>query len=115
MHEETVNKGQLTDSEVKMQIDEIVKGIRANREKVRKASNGGELKRNPFQYLDERGMLTADNIVNEFNLIQAKKSRLSSNERDVIQRIVWMALRKAAILKANETNENDEQSNNNQN
>lgn len=63
----------------------------------------GKLKRNPFQSLDEKGMLNADSIVSEFDVIQAKKSTLSSNERKVTLHIVYQALYKAALKKAQET------------
>lgn len=52
--------------------------------------------------LDEKGMLNADSLVAEYDVIQAKKSTLSSGERQVIQQIVWAGLRKAAIKKAAE-------------
>lgn len=95
-------KGLLTTEEVKAQIAEVIANAKENREKVRLASKSGELKRNPFVNLDEKGILNSDAIVKEWDLIQAKKSSLSSGERQVIQQIVWMALRKAALKKAQE-------------
>ena len=92
----------LTTEEVKAQIAEVIANAKENREKVRLASKSGELKRNPFVNLDEKGILNPDAIVKEWDLIQAKKSSLSSGERQVIQQIVWMALRKAALKKAQE-------------
>lgn len=92
----------LTTEEVKAQIAEVIANAKENREKVRLASKSGELKRNPFVNLDEKGILNPDAIVKEWDLIQAKKSSLSSGERQVIQQVVWMALRKAALKKAQE-------------
>ena len=103
MEEKNQNQEQgLTAEEVKAQIAEVIANAKENREKVRLASKSGELKRNPFVNLDEKGILNPDAIVKEWDLIQAKKSSLSSGERQVIQQIVWMALRKAALKKAQE-------------
>ena len=103
MEEKNQNQEQgLTTEEVKAQIAEVIANAKENREKVRLASKSGELKRNPFVNLDEKGILNPDALVKEWDLIQAKKSSLSSGERQVIQQIVWMALRKAALKKAQE-------------
>lgn len=103
MEEKNQNQEQgLTTEEVKAQIAEVIANAKENREKVRLASKSGKLKRNPFVNLDEKGILNPDAIVKEWDLIQAKKSSLSSGERQVIQQIVWMALRKAALKKAQE-------------
>jgi hypothetical protein len=102
MEENKINQ-ELTTEEVKLQITEIIEEAKKSREVARLASKSGELKRNPFQSLDEKGMLNADSLASEFDVIQAKKSTLSSGERQVIQQIVWMALRKAALKKAQET------------
>ena len=103
MEEKNQNQEQgLTTEEVKAQIAEVIANAKENREKVRLASKSGELKRNPFVNLDEKGILNPDAIVKEWDLILAKKSSLSSGERQVIQQIVWMALRKAALKKAQE-------------
>lgn len=103
MEEKNQNQEQgLTAEEVKAQIAEVIANAKESREKVRLASKSGELKRNPFVNLDEKGILNPDAIVKEWDLIQAKKSSLSSGERQVIQQIVWMALRKAALKKAQE-------------
>ena len=101
MEEKNQEQG-LTTEEVKAQIAEVIANAKENREKVRLASKSGELKRNPFVNLDEKGILNPDAIVKEWDLIQAKKSSLSSGESQVIQQIVWMALRKAALKKAQE-------------
>ena len=103
MEEKNQNQEQgLTTEEVKAQIAEVIANAKENREKVRLASKSGELKRNPFVNLDEKGILNPDAIVKEWDLIQAKKSSLSSGELQVIQLIVWMAHRKAALKKAQE-------------
>lgn len=58
------------------------------------------MKRNPFVNLDEKGILNPDAIVKEWDLIQAKKSSLSSGERNTVKQIVMIAFRNAAIKKA---------------
>lgn len=96
----------LTTEEVKLAITDVISEIMEARKAARLASKSGELKRNPFQNLDEDGVLTADNIVKEWDAIQNKQSSLSSGKRQVVQHIVYMALRKAAIKKARENKEN---------
>lgn len=100
--EENKTTNELTSEEVKLQINEVLDEIKKRREEVRLVSKSGELKRSPFMSLDEKGMLNADSLVAEYDVIQAKKSTLSSGERQVIQQIVWAGLRKAAIKKAAE-------------
>nr|CAI9750696.1 hypothetical protein GPVRGNEL_GPVRGNEL_CDS_0047 [Caudoviricetes sp.] len=85
----------LSTEEVKAEIAEVISEVKENREKVRLASKSGELKRNPFVNLDEKGILNPAALVKEWDLIQAKKSSLSSGERTVVQQIVWMAVKKA--------------------
>lgn len=100
--EENKNNQNLTTEEVKLAITEVISEVKKEREAARVASESGELKRNPFQNLDEEGLLTADDIVKEWDAIQKKQSSLSSGKRKVVQHLVWMALRKAAIKKAKE-------------
>ena len=100
--EENKTTNELTSEEVKLQINEVLDEIKKRRDEVRLASKSGELKRSPFMSLDEKGMLNADSLVSEYDVIQAKKSILSSGERQVVQQIVWAGLRKAAIKKAAE-------------
>ena len=57
---------------MKAQIAEVIANAKENREKVRKESKSGELKRNPFVNLDEKGILNPDAIVKEWDLVQAK-------------------------------------------
>lgn len=82
MEEKNQNQEQgLTTEEVKAQIAEVIANAKENREKVRKESKSGELKRNPFVNLDEKGILNPDAIVKEWDLIQAKKSSLRLRSR----------------------------------
>ncbi len=90
----------LTTEEVKAQIAEVIANAKENRENVRLASKSGELKRNPFVNLDEKGILNPDALVKEWDLIQAKKSSLSSGDRNTVQQIIRIACRNAAIKKA---------------
>lgn len=101
MEEKKQNDEQkLTTEEVKAEIAEVIANAKENRERVRLSSKSGELKRNPFVNLDEKGILTPDALVNEWDLIQAKKSSLSSGERNTVKQIVLIALRNTAIKKA---------------
>ena len=110
MEEKNQNQEQgLTTEEVKAQIAEVIANAKENREKVRLASKSGELKRNPFVNLDEKGILNPDAIVKEWDLIQAKKSSLSSGERNTVQQIVLIAFRNAAIKKAKDIAEKEAQ------
>lgn len=110
MEEKNQNEEQgLTTEEVKAQIAEVIANAKENREKVRLASKSGELKRNPFVNLDEKGILNPDAIVKEWDLIQAKKSSLSSGERNTVQQIVLIAFRNAAIKKAKDIAEKEAQ------
>lgn len=101
MEEKKTNQ-ELSTEEVKLCIEEVISQVKENREKVRLASKSGELKRNAFVNLDEKGILNPDAIVREWDLIQERKSSLSSNQRNVVKQIVVMALQKAAIKKARE-------------
>ena len=66
MEEKNQNQEQgLTTEEVKAQIAEVIANAKENREKVRKESKSGELKRNPFVNLDEKGILNPDAIVKD--------------------------------------------------
>lgn len=60
------------------------------------------LQRSPFQSLDEKGLLTPDNIVKEFALVQNKETALSAGERGVINQIVFMAMQQAMEKKFRE-------------
>ena len=58
--------------ELKSSVEAGVKEEKATRTA---ATQGGKykLQRSPFQSLDEKGLLTPDNIVKEFALVQNKK------------------------------------------
>lgn len=88
----------LTTEEVKLAISEVISEVRKKQKEVTEA--GGELKRSHFVNLDEKGFLTPDNIVREWDAIQEKKSSLCSNQRGCVQMIVYDALRRAAVKRA---------------
>lgn len=82
-----------------------IKAVVKEEKKTRSAMTQGgkyKLKRCAFQSLDEKGMLEPDFIVNEFALIQQKKSKLSAGERSVINQIVFVAMQLAAEKKMRE-------------
>lgn len=97
----------LSTQEVKDAISEVIIEMRTQHEEARMKSLTGMLKRNPFDNLDERDLMTSDYIVSEWDNIQAKKSSHSSSERRLLSQIVWLGLRKAAIKKARDYENSD--------
>lgn len=97
----------LSTQEVKDAISEVIIEMRTQHEEARMKSPTGMLKRNPFDNLDERDLMTSDYIVSEWDNIQAKKSSHSSSERKLLSQIVWLGLRKAAIKKAKDCEYNN--------
>ena len=97
----------LSTQEVKDAISEVITEMRTKHEEARMKSPTGELKRNPFDNLDERGLMSSEYIVKEWDNIQAKKSSHSSSERRLLSQIVWLGLRKAAIKKARDCENNN--------
>lgn len=75
---------------IEEQMDALKKEIGKVAEKIRTKRQTllfglpGRLKRDAFDRLEEKGMLTPDRLVSEWDLIQEKKSRLSANERDCV-------------------------------
>ena len=79
-------------------------------EKSRMVAEAGSkhgLKRNPYQTLKEKGLMNPDFILSEFDKIQAKASSLSSGERDVISKIMMMALHNAAVKEYEKINKSE--------
>lgn len=112
MKEENENQEkQMSREEVHAAIEEVIKEVQKSRDVAREASKNG-LKRNPFETLEERGLMNADYIIDEFDKIQAKASSHPSGEREVINKIMLMALHKVAKAEYERENQND--SNNNQ-
>ena len=81
----------LSTQEVKDAISEVIIEMRTQHEEARMKSPTGMLKRNPFDNLDERGLMTSH----------------SSSERKLLSQIVWLGLRKAAIKKAKDCEYNN--------
>lgn len=81
--------------EVHVALGTVIKELRKSREEAAKASKNG-LKRNPFDTLEDKGLMNAYDIMDEFYKIQAKASQLSSNERRIINKIMLMALYRVA-------------------
>ena len=92
--------------EVFAAVEKVIKNVDDSRKVAEKGSKYG-LKRNPYQTLKEKGMMNPDFIMSEFDKIQAKASTLSSGERDVINKIMFMALHNAAVEAYKEINENE--------
>ncbi len=92
--------------EVFAAVEKVIKNVDDSRKVAEIGSKYG-LKRNPYQTLKEKGMMNPDFIMSEFDKIQAKASTLSSGERDVIKKIMFMALHNAAVEAYKEINENE--------
>lgn len=87
------NEKDLT-NEVRLVISEI----NAKRSKI--TATGKELKRSPFGTLKERGLMTADFLMQEFERIQNKQSSLPSCERKIISEIVMNAFSRLMLKRA---------------
>lgn len=82
-------------------VEKVIQDVRRSRDAAEAASANG-LKRNPFQSLDEGGLMNADYIISEFDKIQVKQSSHPKGERDVITKIMNMALYEVATAKYEE-------------
>lgn len=84
---------------IEEQMDALKKEIGKVAEKIRTKRQTllfglpGRLKRDAFDRLEEKGMLTPDRLVSELDLIQEKKSRLSANERDCVMFLCFEGLK----------------------
>ena len=65
--------------------------------KRKPAASGRRYIRTPWDSLFEKGILTIQGLRDEFNKIIEKKSTLSSDERDVVNKIVFAALKRASV------------------
>ncbi len=101
---EVINRS-LTDQEVENGLKEAIKFVRDNRKEMSMKFNS-ELKRNAFEVLDEKGYLSdTQKLIDEFKLITEKKCSLSRSLRDMIVRLIEMAIKKATINKIREAQE----------
>lgn len=96
MEEKNKEQRELQRDEVRSALSEVIKKVKEARSKAAKAAPHG-LKRDPFITLTEKGMMDEDFIIDEFDKIQAKASSLPSGERDVIKKLMTMALHDAAV------------------
>ena len=69
--------------DLKLEVALVIKEIKDKRKLA-----GGNLKRSPYTSLEERKLMNADFLMEEFNRIQEKKSKLPSGERRTIEQIV---------------------------
>lgn len=107
MEEKKNEQRELGRDEVYAEVQEVINNV----EKARMVAEGGAkngLKRNPYQTLKERGLMNPDFILSEFDKIQAKASTLSSGERDVISKIMMMALHNAAVKEYEKLNKSED-------
>ena len=96
MEEKKNEQRELGRDEVFAEVKEVIESVEKSRMVAEAGSKHG-LKRNPYQTLKEKGLMNPDFILSEFDKIQAKASNLSSGERDVISKIMMMALHNAAV------------------
>lgn len=107
MEEKKNEQRELGRDEVFAEIKEVIESVEKSREVAEAGSKYG-LKRNPYQTLKEKGLMNPDFIISEFDKIQAKASNLSSGERDVISKIMMMALHNAAVKEYEKINKSED-------
>lgn len=71
------------------------------------------LKSTPYLSLRRRGLITVDYLIEEFDRIQDRTSRHSSNERRCIINLVMTAIHNAAVKQAKEQEDNEKNANDN--
>ena len=87
----------ITNGEMREQITKHLKRREQNRKEFLAKHPDAVFKRTPYDSIAEKGMLNADSILAEYNLIKEKKSKLSSAERYVIMEIISMAIQTVII------------------
>jgi adenosyl cobinamide kinase/adenosyl cobinamide phosphate guanylyltransferase len=87
----------ITNGEMREQITKHLKRREQNRKEFLAKHPDAVFKRTPYDSIAEKGMLNADSILAEYNLIKEKKSKLSSAERYVIVEIISMAIQNVII------------------
>lgn len=107
MEEKKNEQRELGRDEVFAEVKEVIESVEKSREVAEAGSKYG-LKRNPYQTLKEKGLMNPDFILSEFDKIQAKASNLSSGERDVISKIMMMALHNAAVKEYEKINKSED-------
>lgn len=107
MEEKKNEQRELGRDEVFAEVKEVIESVEKSRMVAEAGSKHG-LKRNPYQTLKEKGLMNPDFILSEFDKIQAKASSLSSGERDVISKIMMMALHNAAVKEYEKINKSED-------
>lgn len=107
MEEKKNEQRELGRDEVFAEVKEVIENVEKSRMVAEAGSKYG-LKRNPYQTLKEKGLMNPDFILSEFDKIQAKASTLSSGERDVISKIMMMALHNAAVKEYEKLNKSED-------
>lgn len=87
----------ITNGEMREQITKHLERREQNRKEFLAKHPDAVFKRTPYDSIAEKGMLNADSILAEYNLIKEKKSKLSSAERYVIMEIISMAIQNVII------------------
>lgn len=105
--EKKKNEISITNGDVKEQVALIISQEKEKRDALLKSLQKDKgkdirLRRDAFQSLDEKGMLDAVTIMDEYELIKAKQSNLSSSERAAVGEIMLQAVDNAFYKKAQE-------------
>lgn len=80
----------VTVEDVKAELEKTLKWMADAREG--KLKDGERFRRTHYDSLNEKGLLTPDALVREYDIIADNKSVLSANERDFVWRICTKAL-----------------------
>ena len=87
----------ITNGEMKSQITKHLKRREQIIQEYLAMHPDAVFKRTPYDSIAEKGMLNADSILAEYNLIKEKKYKLSIAERYVIMEIISMAIQNVII------------------
>lgn len=74
-------------AELKAVIEETSKGYAIARAKA--INSGTRLKNSPFARLENKGLMTPDKVLQEYDLMTEKKSKLKKTERDMVDSVIW--------------------------
>ena len=91
---------------VEAQIGETIKQFKKKRQEAAdKLENGQRLRRTTFENLEDKGLLEPKALYTEFQKIEAKESRLSSAERQLISDITLVSMQEVFSRRIKEARE----------
>jgi hypothetical protein len=80
----------------KAQLDKISDNV-IRTYKTGKLKPGQAWKRTPIDYLQENGLIYSSKLIEEFELISNRQSKLSSNVREYIKILVYQAINNTLV------------------